>query len=259
MYGYGGDDEFRVRPGDRAYGGAGDDIFDLSGSSDVKGGYADGGDGIDTLDLSFGWIVDLREETASWISDSPARTYEVSSMENVSVYAWRGYETLVEGTDTANLFSVDPNFNDGSVGVVFDGRGGNDVLNASAGNDTLMGNEGYDWIIPGRGNDTVDGGVGRDMVSYSDAPEVAGRGTNFMLDLDLGAGTAELFGGETDQLISIERATGSIFADVMRGSDGNDEMRGLGDYDWFIATAGNDTLDGGNGQDMITFLEAASS
>ncbi|WP_353618912.1 calcium-binding protein [Tropicibacter sp. R16_0] len=145
------------------------------------------------------------------------------------------------------------------AGPPIDGTDATETLNGTAASERINGLGGYDWIIPGRGNDTVDGGTGLDMVSYSDAPEVAGRGTNFMLDLDLGAGTAELFGGETDQLISIERATGSIFADVMRGSDGNDEMRGLGDYDWFIATAGNDTLDGGNGQDMITFLEAASS
>ena len=97
------------------------------------------------------------------------------------------------------------------------------------------------------------------MVSYSDLGDVGGRGTNFLLDLDLGAGRAEVFGGEVDQLISIERATGSIYADVMRGTSGNDELRGIGDYDWFIATEGNDTLNGGNGLDMVTFLEAQST
>jgi Ca2+-binding RTX toxin-like protein len=56
-------------------------------------------------------------------------------------------------------------------------------------------------------------------------------------------------------LTNIERATGSIYADVLRGTDGYDELRGIGDYDWFVATTGNDTLDGGNGLDMITFAE----
>jgi|GEM_PF-1947633 len=144
-----------------------------------------------------------------------------------------------------------------------------DVISGDAGNNTLFGTDagevingyaGFDWIVPGRGNDTVDGGADRDMVSYSDQPEVAGRRVvDFMLDLDLGAGTAEIFGGEVDQITNFERATGTIFADVMRGSDGDDELRGLGDYDWFIATDGQDTIDGGNGQDMITFLEWGGS
>ncbi len=133
------------------------------------------------------------------------------------------------------------------------------TLYGTEGVDFIEGLGGFDWIVPGRGDDTVDGGADRDMVSYSDVAEVAGRGGNFMVDLDLGAGTARIFGGEVDQLISIERATGSIYADVMRGSDGNDELRGSGDYDWFIATAGNDTLNGGNGLDTITFLEWGGS
>jgi len=121
--------------------------------------------------------------------------------------------------------------------------------------DNIEANGGYDWIIPGRGNDNVDGGPDRDMVAYSDVGEIAGRGVSFMLDLDLAAGTAKIFGGEVDQLTSIERVTGTIFADVMRGTNGNEELRGSGGYDWFIATPGNDTLDGGSGQDMITFVE----
>ncbi|SPJ31138.1 hypothetical protein [Falsiruegeria mediterranea] len=139
------------------------------------------------------------------------------------------------------------------------GTENSEVLQGTADTDLVDALGGYDWIVPGRGNDTVNGGSERDMVSYSDVGEVAGRGTSFMLNLDLGAGTANIFGGEVDELISIERVTGSIFADVLRGTNGNDELRGIGDYDWFIATAGNDTLDGGNGLDMITFLEAQSN
>ncbi|GAB5437842.1 calcium-binding protein [Falsiruegeria mediterranea] len=139
-------------------------------------------------------------------------------------------------------------------------NGGNDVIEGGAGDDRIDGGDGYDWLVLGIGNDTVDGGADRDMVSFSDLPEVAGRtNLDFMLTLDLGAGTANLFGGETNTLNSIERVTGSIFTDVMRGSDGNDELRGIGDYDWFIATPGNDTLDGGNGLDMVSFVEGTYS
>ncbi|MBO9450721.1 hypothetical protein J7426_10660 [Tropicibacter sp. R16_0] len=136
---------------------------------------------------------------------------------------------------------------------------GNDVLHLTDGNDRVSGRAGYDWFFPGHGNDTLDGGSGRDMVSYSGLEDIAGRGTDFFLNLDLTAGVVNVFGGETDQLISIERATGSSYADVMRGTNGNDDLRGIGDYDWFIATAGRDTIDGGGGLDMITFIEAGHS
>jgi len=53
----------------------------------------------------------------------------------------------------------------------------------------------------------------------------------------------------------VERATGTISEDVLRGDDGNNQLRGLGGYDWFIATEGQDTIDGGAGQDMISFVE----
>ncbi|MEM8681411.1 MAG: type I secretion target repeat-containing protein, partial [Planctomycetota bacterium] len=142
---------------------------------------------------------------------------------------------------------------------IVSGTTASETIGGTTDAEQINGLDGFDWIIPDRGNDTVNGGADRDMVSYSDLMDVPGRGTNFLLDLDLGAGRAEIFGGEVDILTSIERATGSIYADVMRGTDGNDELRGIGDYDWFIATEGNDTLNGGNGLDMVTFLEAGPS
>lgn len=163
---------------------------------------------------------------------------------NDTVWGGSGNDTLHGGTGFDSL----------------EGGTGNDVLYGGSGDDSLDGNSGFDWLVPGTGNDTVDGGSERDMVSFSDLPEVAERtNLDFMLTLDLGAGTANIFGGEVDQLRNIERVTGSIFADVMRGSDGDDELRGIGDYDWFIATPGNDTLDGGNGLDMVSFLEGTNS
>ncbi|MCE8540238.1 M10 family metallopeptidase C-terminal domain-containing protein [Ruegeria pomeroyi] len=116
---------------------------------------------------------------------------------------------------------------------------------------------GADWITPGGGNDTIDGGDGNDMVSFIDLPDTPGR-TNlqFRLDVDLEAGTARSHdGSEQMQLSNVERVTGTIYADYIRGDAGANHLRGAGDYDWFVVTTGNDTLDGGTGQDMITFVE----
>ncbi|WP_417526120.1 hypothetical protein [Marinovum sp.] len=120
---------------------------------------------------------------------------------------------------------------------------------------------GGDWITPGGGSDTIDGGDGRDMLSFVNLPDTPGRtNVQYRLDIDMRAGTAVNHdGGENIEFGNIERLTATIFADRIRGSDGDDEIRGLGDYDWIIATPGNDTIDGGTGQDMLSFLDYQSS
>ncbi len=120
---------------------------------------------------------------------------------------------------------------------------------------------GSDWITPGGGNDTIDGGAGNDMVSFVDLPDAPGRtNVQFRLTIDLGAGTAHNHdNSEQVTLNNVERITGTIFADYIRGDDGANHLRGAGDYDWFVATTGNDTLDGGTGQDMVSFVEWTNS
>jgi Ca2+-binding RTX toxin-like protein len=49
--------------------------------------------------------------------------------------------------------------------------------------------------------------------------------------------------------------TGTIYEDFLRGDDGDNQLRGLGAYDWFVATEGSDIYDGGQGKDMLSFLE----
>ncbi len=130
------------------------------------------------------------------------------------------------------------------------------TLNGGPGNDLLRGRGGNDWIIPGEGQDTINGGSGRDMVSFVDLPDRPGRtNVQYLLELDLAAGTASTSPENTYELVNIERVTGTIFADRMKGSDGDDQLRGLGDYDWFTATSGQDTLDGGTGKDMVSYVE----
>lgn len=120
---------------------------------------------------------------------------------------------------------------------------------------------GNDWINSGGGSDTIDGGAGFDMLSFSGLPELTGRtNTQFRLSIDLSEGLAESHdGSELVSIENVERVTGTIFADLIRGDAHDNQLRGLGDYDWFIATTGNDTIDGGNGQDMVSFVEWQST
>jgi len=109
MHGYGGNDEFNIRPDDSAYGGSGDDIFDLSETvQDVSGSVSDGGSGRDLLELAFGWTVDLLAGLADSPFSGQVDTYTFISMEDVEVSAWHGYNTYVQGDQTANHFSINP-------------------------------------------------------------------------------------------------------------------------------------------------------
>lgn len=125
-----------------------------------------------------------------------------------------------------------------------------DVLTGDARANQLRGLGGNDWFNATPGADRIDGGAGIDMISYSDSP---GR---VVVDLALQRGQEGWATGQT--YVSIENATGSIHPDLLIGNAGNNLLRGLGDYDWFIASGGNDTYQGGSGRDTVAYADATS-
>ena len=126
-----------------------------------------------------------------------------------------------------------------------------DFIQGNGASNLLRGMGDYDWIVGSAGNDTIDGGTGRDMISYVYAT------SGVTVDLGAGRGLAGLALG--DRYTSVERATGSIYPDLFYGSDGEDDFRGLGGYDWFVAsTGGRDRYDGGTGLDTVSYVNASS-
>ncbi|MAC78241.1 MAG: hypothetical protein CML66_09275 [Rhodobacteraceae bacterium] len=245
FYGYGGNDEFDVRPLDKAYGGSGNDTFDLYATSeDVTGSIADGGSGIDTLDLSFGWTVDLRDEYADSVFAGSDDRYTVLNIENVTVYAWRSYETQVWGTSGANVFSVNSDFDDGSVGVYFDGRGGNDTLTGSAGADTLIGGNGNDLIDGRKGIDDAFGGEGDDTILVNSLNDIADGGA--------GTDTLDASGVRQDLFLNMPSATSNFTGfEIVLGGSGDDKIRGTNGSVTIDGGAGNDNLRGRPGDDIL--------
>ncbi|MAW08315.1 MAG: hypothetical protein CME61_08550 [Halobacteriovoraceae bacterium] len=111
-----------------------------------------------------------------------------------------------------------------------------DEFYGTAGDDDFAGGGGDDYFVSSEGDDTYSGGSGFDQVAFVRDPGG--------VTVDLQAGTATDGWGDTDTLNSIEMVRGSAYADDITGDRGDNHIRGL---------AGNDTLDGGRGNDLVRY------
>jgi Ca2+-binding RTX toxin-like protein len=116
---------------------------------------------------------------------------------------------------------------------LLDGGDGDDILSAGSDNDTLKGGGGADWL---------GGNEGIDTASYYESPE----GVIVLLGLGGAGGDAE---GDTFE--GVENLTGSIYADILWGDDGVNQLMGMDGADVLLGLDGNDTLDGGAGADTM--------
>ncbi len=243
-------------------GGNGNDTFDAgAGSDQLNGGSGRdvlrGGAGDDTL------VGGSDEDTAVFdvTSDTVTAQLVLGGLQLTSelgvdfvaadIEHFQFLDAILSYSQTSALYSAPTYTGDGNANLMT-GSTREEIFEALGGND---------WINPGGGADTIDGGEGHDMVSFYNLPNTPGRtNVEYRLDIDLSAGTGVNHdGSEQLQLSNVERVTGTVFADRIKGDAGDNELRGLGDYDWFIATEGNDTIDGGTGQDMLSFLDYQSS
>ena len=139
------------------------------------------------------------------------------------------------------------------LGNVLTGNKLANLLSGAAGNDTLGG---------GAGNDVLSGGPGLDTASYQ-------AGSSAGITVSLAVTSAQGTGGAgSDTLSSMERLTGSSYADRLTGNTGanvltglgaNDRLNGSGGNDTLIGGAGRDTLTGGTGQDKFDFETALNA
>ena len=225
----------------RLFGRDGDDVLTGVANTTTDDGDLFAGDaGSDTLIGSDGQddYVDYSGDPAGAVIDLAA---------GIATDGYGDTDTLisiedVEGTDQDDVIlgNQEDNF--------IDGRAGDDELRGFGGDDQFRG---------GEGNDIIDGGADRDRVRYDREHE---HGGTQGVVVDLTAGTATDTFGNTDTLISIEQAEGSIFDDTISGTDddnrlvgedGDDTLIGLDGDDDLQGDAGDDTLDGGVGGDFL--------
>lgn len=114
----------------------------------------------------------------------------------------------------------------------------------------IRGTAGNDWtdFVGGIG-DKLDGLGGNDMLSMSSA-----RGPVL---IDLAKQIANV-GSAHSSVTNYERVTGSAFGDTLAGDQGNNQLRGMGDYDWLVGSGGSDTFDGGSGLDTVAYSAATT-
>jgi len=142
-------------------------------------------------------------------------------------YAFNGFdlgEWLLSGNDTLT------------------GSAGDDDLFGFAGDDTLNGGKGSDFLDGGSGKDTFNGGDGDDQLSYQSS--YYDRSATHGITVNAVAGTVIDPWGNSETFTSVEGFRGTKFADVMTGSNVNEQFAGLG---------GRDTIDGGGGIDTVRY------
>ena len=118
-----------------------------------------------------------------------------------------------------------------------EGTAGSDTLEGLGGNDFLWGGDGLDYLQGGPGNDTLDGALGFDFADYR----------NSLTAVVASLATKLVTGEGTDTLVDIEGLIGSPFPDRMTGD---------AQANWFLGMGGIDTIDGGDGADVIDYAYA---
>lgn len=230
LNGYSGNDTVEGGDGnDRIDGGYGDDVL-LGGAGRDWFGFDD--DSNDTIDG--GVVADRADYTDSnWIDASfISGSGLIVDMRGISGDGSQGSGTASYIGGGTTTFS--------NINRVITGSLDDLILGSSAHiNEVFQG---------GLGDDTIDGGAidpvaqdNNNRVQYSNAP--------FAVMVDLAAGIAA--GGDgNDTLININQVLGSAYDDVLLGSDSflTEHFEGM---------AGNDTIEGRGGHDIVRYLSAS--
>ncbi len=225
--------------------GEGDDHLNVGGGQDSY----DGGEGQDLIsyhDSAGGIVVDLAANTidGSWATNDEIRNFESVIGSDTGV-------DVIYGTNGAN---------------VLQGGGGDDLLSGRDGDDVLYGGRGNDRIFDGAGNDLVTLGDGDDYVRVGTGSNefFGGDGDDYIsyfdshggVSLDLALNTASGGLAEDDIISGFESASGSgQGADILRGTDGVNDLRSYGGDDILEGRGGDDILTGGSGADQFIFSD----
>ena len=244
-----GDDKLFGRWGDDVlHGGEGSDVIDGGGWNDTLFGDAGndvliGGAGADHMDGGTGTDFVTYEGAAGPIAlDMDDASFGRGDAEG---------DTFANVEIVIGTASNDEMRGPSAQAIELRGAGGADLLVGGDLNDTLDGGAQDDVLIGGIGGDTLRGGSGFDTASYEESTR------SVILDL---TGTLLFTSGDAvgDTFDSIENFRGTQFSDVFVGNDQNFNFEGLGGGDTFLAGAGKESFDGGQGTDRVSYAFATA-
>jgi len=208
-------DTIRVASGfnHRIFAGAGDDVIEITGTTDTGNVTIMGGAGTDTI---------------------------TARGADVFVEGGAGSDIIVLGDGANRAFGWGAQADEGGLGsnaklnaLVL--KDGGDLMIGGASTDTLIGQTGDDILQGGAGADSVRGGLENDILTGG----VFDIETRAGADIDLL--TANLHVNQTQTLI----------VKTLDLADGNDILVGDGGLDVILGGGGNDNLNGGAGNDLL--------
>ena len=295
---------------DTLSGNTGNDHLDGGDDNDALSGedgddYLLGGNGADTLDGAAGKdSLDGGAENDN-LSGGSENDLLVGGFGNDTINGQVGDDSIDGGEGDDNLQGAENNdrVQGGFGNDTIDGSYGDDIIDGGDGNDNLSDGSGADLLIGGTGNDSLwansANSWGNDTLLGGDGDDTLGNG--YLLDggsgndaisnadtyyynwewQGAGGSNATLLGGDGDDTISgylnggglvsggegndkIDMADtclvyGDAGNDTIDGSDGNDTLSGGTGDDSLIGQGGNNNLDGGIGADTITSGDGADS
>ncbi len=223
---FSGDDTFTSGlsgPGGDVFNGyAGNDTFNYTGNFSVLSNI-DGGAGTDTLNLNGDYSSGL--------------TLFPQTLQNVEILNVQGAHNYKITTNDANIaagatLTVNATSLAAGSSLVLDGSAETDggfIVNGGPGNVTFK---------SGHGNDTFNGGSGQDTIDYS------GATSGITVDLSNSGPQAIGAGEGTDTLVNVDNIIGSNFTDTLTGNSADNT---------FYITNPNSTINGGAGNDTVSF------
>ncbi|MCX7358046.1 MAG: FG-GAP-like repeat-containing protein [Alphaproteobacteria bacterium] len=240
---------------DTLLGGAGDDVLDGGAGADALNGGGgadrlDGGAGADAMTGGLGndryfvddagdTIVEAVGEGIDTVDSSLASFTLSDGLDNLNIVGaglngiGNAFANTIIGNALANVISA------GGGDDIINGQGGDDQIDAGDGDDRVLARR---QTLAGAESNIYAGGNGFDTIDFTSS--TGAISINLALGVATGGGVAGV-----DTISGFERVVGTTFADVIVG-DGADN--------WFVATQGDDNINGGAGVDTIEFTDSGS-
>jgi Ca2+-binding RTX toxin-like protein len=217
--------------------GSGDDTFDITGTVDYGLNSNSGNDLFDfngtvdgtlTLETSTSDThLDFQDYTGTGVDIDLSITNVSQTIDTGLIVNLSGTFTSISGSDGAD------NISGTAFADTIWGGDDDDTLYGGAGTDKINGGDGDDTIDGGADNDDIDGGDGIDTIDESNSTD----STIVVLSNTTGVGSIEnTVTGEIDTIDNIENVT-----------------TGSGDDTFIIDDSGANVLDGGDGDDTISY------